>query len=219
MFNQEFLQKEKLFLSKNNLVKITTETGVIIQEIPYASKHNFTNTKLYSHSFLYLHIDAYKKLLNAIKLADEKGYIIKIFDCFRPFEIQAFMANNFPRFVEGGYVSHPSEGVATHVRGIAVDLTLLNKNDLTPLDMGSDFDEMSEKSHHNSLNISADAKRNRNILADIMIKSGFEIYPNEWWHYNLKIFKYLNGEIVGATKRADKKYPKIMDKFSELLAI
>lgn len=219
MLNQEFLQKEKLFLSKNNLVKITPEIEVIIQNIPYATKHNFTNTKLYSHSFLYLHNDAYKKLLNAIKLAGKKGYIIKIFDCYRPFEIQAFMANNFPNFVAGGYVSHPSDGVASHVRGIAVDLTLLNKNDLMPLDMGTDFDEMNEKSHHNSLNISADAKKNRNILANIMTQSGFEIYPDEWWHYNLKIFKYLNGEIVGVTRRADKKYPKIMDNFSELLAI
>lgn len=219
MLNQEFLQKEKLFLSKNNLVKITPEIGVIIPEIPYASKHNFTNTKLYSHSFLYLHTDAYKNLLNAIKLANEKGYIIKIFDCYRPFEIQAFMANNFPKFVADGYVSHPSDGVATHVRGIALDLTLLNKNDLTAIDMGSDFDEMSEKSHHNSVNISEEVKKNRNILADIMTKSGFEIYPNEWWHYNLKIFKYQNGEIVGAIEEVDKKYPKIIENFKELLAI
>ena len=129
------------------------------------------------------------------------------------------MANNFPKFVADGYVSHPSDGVATHVRGIALDLTLLNKNDLTAIDMGSDFDEMSEKSHHNSVNISEEVKKNRIILADIMTKSGFEIYPNEWWHYNLKIFKYQNGEIVGAIEEVDKKYPKIIENFKELLAI
>ena len=215
--DNKFLEKEKYFLRKNNLIKISDEIGVITAEIPYATVNNFTKTKLYSHSFLYLHTDAYNNLLKAIKIADEMGYILKIFDCYRPFSVQAFMAKNFPNFVADGYVSHPSEGVATHVRAIAVDLTLVNKNDLSLVDMGSEFDEMSEKSHHNSLNISNQAKINRNILANIMTQSGFEIYSDEWWHYNLKIFKYKNGKIVGALSRADKKYPKITENFIELL--
>ncbi|MFM7702269.1 MAG: M15 family metallopeptidase [Alphaproteobacteria bacterium] len=215
--DSKFIEKEKIFLKENNLVKITDEIGVIIGEIPYATVDNFTNVKLYSHSFLYLHTDAYNNLLKAIKIADEKGYILKIFDCYRPFSVQAFMANNFPNFVADGYISHPSEGVATHVRGIAVDLTLVNKNDLSLVDMESGFDEMSEKSHHDSPNISPIAKKNRNILAYIMTQSGFEIYPDEWWHYNLKIFKYKNGKIVGALSRADKKYPKINENFIELI--
>lgn len=52
-----------------------------------------------------------------------------------------------------------------------------------------------------------------------MQKSGFEIYKNEWWHYNLKIFKYdANEEIIGAEAVADNKYPKIpQGEFLDLL--
>ena len=82
---------------------------------------------------------------------------------YRPFEVQAFMADKFPEHVENGYVSHPSEGIATHVRGIAIDLTLIDKNG-KDLDMGTGFDEMSEESHHGSKEISAnkkDAEKNK----------------------------------------------------------
>ena len=132
------------------------------------------------------------------------------------------MADKFPEHVEKGYVSHPSEGVATHVRGIAIDLTLVDKNG-KELDMGTGFDDMSEQSHHNSKAIqesNKEAKKNRQILAEIMQKSGFQIYENEWWHYNLEIFKFdEKGEITGAESVADKKYPKIPEgEFLDLLS-
>jgi hypothetical protein len=51
-----------------------------------------------------------------------------------------------------------------------------------------------------------------------MQKSGFQIYKNEWWHYNLEIFKYDGEEIIGAESVADKKYPKIPEgEFLDLL--
>ena len=219
--SQEFLEKEKSFLEKHNLVKIIQDEKIFIDYVPYATNENFCHQQLYSHPFIYAHRDAFENLQKASAFADEKGYKIRIWDAYRPFEAQAFMADKFPEHVENGYVSHPSEGVATHVRGIAIDLTLIDKNG-KDLDMGTGFDKMSEESHHGSKEISAnkkDAEKNRQILAEIMQKSGFEIYKNEWWHYNLKIFKYAgDGEIIGAEAVADKKYPKIpAGEFIELL--
>lgn len=208
----EFLEKEKAFLKKHDLVKINGDEKILVDYIPYATDKNFCRQQLYSHPFIYAHRDAFENLQKASAFADEKGFKIRIWDAYRPFEAQAFMADKFPEHVDNGYVSHPSEGIATHVRGIAIDLTLVDKND-KDLDMGTGFDEMSEESHHGSKEISAnkkDAEKNRQILAEIMQKSGFEIYENEWWHYNLKIFKYAgDGEIIGAEDTADKKYPKI----------
>ena len=208
----EFLEKEKLFLKKHNLVKIIQNEKILTNYVPYATADNFCHQQLYSHPFIYAHRDAFENLQIASKLADEKGFKLRIWDAYRPFEVQAFMADKFPEHVEKGYVSHPNEGVATHVRGIAIDLTLVDKND-AELDMGTGFDDMSEQSHHGSKALSEKnkiAEKNRQILAEIMQKSGFEIYENEWWHYNLKIFKYdAKGEIIGAESIADKKYPKI----------
>jgi len=208
----EFLKKEEDFLKKHNLKKITQNEKILIDYVPYATNDNFCHEQLYSHPFIYAHLDAFENLQKASIFAEEKGFKLRIWDAYRPFEAQAFMADKFPEHVENGYVSHPSEGVATHVRGIAIDLTLVDKNG-KDLDMGTGFDDMSEQSHHGSRAVSEKnkiAEENRKILAKIMEKSGFEIYENEWWHYNLKIFKYdEKGEIIGAESTADKKYPKI----------
>jgi D-alanyl-D-alanine dipeptidase len=218
----EFLEKEKIFLKKHDLVKISQDEKIFTDYVPYATKDNFCHQQLYSHPFIYAHRDAFENLQKASKFADEKGFKLRIWDAYRPFEVQAFMADKFPEHVEKGYVSHPSEGVATHVRGIAIDLTLIDKNG-KDLDMGTGFDNMSEQSHHGSKALSEKnkiAEKNRQILAEIMQKSGFEIYENEWWHYNLKIFKYdAKAEIIGAEDTADKKYPKIPEgEFDDLLA-
>ena len=217
----EFLKKEKLFLKKHHLVKIIQDEKILTDYVPYATADNFCHQQLYSHPFIYAHRDAFKSLQIVSKLANEKGYKLRIWDAYRPFEAQAFMADKFPKHVKNGYVSHPSEGVATHVRGIAIDLTLVDKNG-KELDMGTSFDDMSEQSHHGSSEIKEKnkiAENNRQILAEIMGKSGFEIYENEWWHYNLKIFKFdEKGEIIGAESIADKKYPKISEgEFLDLL--
>ena len=217
----EFLQKEALFLKKHSLKKIANDDGFIIDKIPYASKNNFCKEELYSHSFIYIHQEAYKELKRIQLGAEKLGFKIKIFDGYRPFEVQSHMANKFPQYVKDGYVSHPKEGIATHVRAIAVDLTLLDKNG-EELDMGTKFDEMDEKSFHNSQKITKEQKQNRKILLEIMTgeESKFEMYPNEWWHYNLKIFKYNdNKEIIGAEEEASKKYPKIPEgEFNDLLS-
>jgi len=217
----EFLEKEKVFLKKHNLVKIIQDEKILTDYVPYATADNFCHQQLYSHPFIYAHQDAFDNLQKASKLAEEEGFKIRIWDAYRPFEAQAFMADKFPEHVEKGYVSHPSEGVATHVRGIAIDLTLVDKNG-KELDMGTGFDDMSEQSHHGSKVIqknNKEAEKNRQILAEIMEKSGFQIYENEWWHYNLKIFQFdEKGEVIGAESVADKKYPKIPEgEFIDLL--
>lgn len=216
--SSDFLTKEKIFLEKNNLVKLEPNDNLIIK-VPYAQTSNFCNAQLYSHPFIYLHRDAYKNIQKVLTEAKKLGYKIKIWDGFRPYEAQSFMADKYPKFVEDGFVSHPKNGIATHIRGIAVDLTLTDQAN-NELDMGTEFDEMTSKAHHNSSEISLLQKTNRQILIDLMTKKAdFEIYDNEWWHFNLKIFKRdKNGEIIGAISTQEEIYPKITQSFPELLS-
>lgn len=211
---QEFLEDEKKFLEINKLVKITENDNVII-DVPYARNDNFCETKLYSHPFIYCHEDTYQSLKILVENLNKENLKLKIFDGFRPYKVQAFMAEKFPNFVDGGYVSHPIEGIATHVRGIALDITLI-KND-NQIDMGTKFDEMSSRAHYETEGLNAEQISNRKLLRDHMIKAGFEPYENEWWHFNLPIFdKDKSGEIIGAIAKKDIKYPKILEDFSAL---
>ena len=198
--SHEFLQQEKKFLEKNSLIKITENDQVII-DIPYSRNDNFCHIQLYSHPFVYLHKTAYQNLKEIIEEAKKQDLKIKIWDCFRPFAVQAFMTDKFPEFVRDGYVSHPNDGIATHVRGIAIDLTLVKNN--LDLPMGTQFDSMELKAHHDSPEISAEENFNRQILIKLMTNHGFEIYENEWWHYNLS---------------SPTQYPKIMENFLDLLS-
>jgi len=168
-----------------NLVEITKEKFDVIFDLRYASANNVCGIKLYEFPFAYLHQDAADKLSKAIEIAKTLSLKLKIFDTYRPLEVQKFMFEKFEaQNGKEGFVSNPNGGVTPHCRGVAIDLTLtdtLGKE----LDMGTDFDEFSELAFHNSTKISFDARRNRLILLGIMTLAGFDFYSQEWWHYQL----------------------------------
>ncbi len=163
-----------------NLVKITEEEFGVILDLRYASENNVCGHKLYSYPFCYLHEAAIKPLKIAINSAKNLGLKLKIFDGFRPIEVQEYMFDKFP----GDFVSNPKSGVIPHCRGVAIDLTLCDLKG-NELDMGSDFDEFSDLAFHNCAKISKDAQRNRLILLGLMSAAGFDFYSKEWWHYQL----------------------------------
>lgn len=85
--------------------------------------------------------------------------------------------------------------VSPHNSGAAIDVTLLK--DGVEVDMGSDFDEMSERSasaYYESnwqprSKISEQQwlsyRRERDLLRSAMESHGFLNYPEEWWHFDL----------------------------------
>ncbi len=168
------------------LNKIDTQKSSIIIDLRYASTNNIFEKKLYHQSQNFLHPDALEKLYKASKIAQDLGYKLKIWDAYRPLEIQQFMFDNFSDNPQmQSFFSNPKTGAIPHCRGIAVDVTLVNSENNIELPMGSDFDELSDLAHHNCIKISQDQQRNRLILLGIMTLSGFDFYSKEWWHYQL----------------------------------
>jgi zinc D-Ala-D-Ala dipeptidase len=168
-----------------NLVEITTKNFDVIFDLRYASSNNVCQQKLYSRPFCYLHEAAIKPLNCAINSAKNLGLKLKIFDGFRPIEVQQFMFDKFPSSdPNGGFISNPKNGAIPHCRGVAIDLTLCDAAE-KELDMGTDFDEFSDLAFHNCEKISVTAQQNRLILLGLMTAAGFDFYRNEWWHYQL----------------------------------
>ncbi|MES2961941.1 MAG: D-alanyl-D-alanine dipeptidase [Pseudomonadota bacterium] len=177
-----------------NLIEITEEKFDVILDLRYATSNNVCGHKLYASPFCYLHEAAIPHFEQAIKSAKNLGLKLKIFDGFRPLEVQEYMFNKFPSDdPKGGFISNPTGGVIPHCRGVAIDLTLTDL-DGNELDMGTDFDEFSELAFHNCYKISAEAQRNRLILLGLMSAAGFDFYSKEWWHYQL--FKPREYEVV-----------------------
>ncbi len=111
----------------------------------------------------------------------KKGYRIKIYDCYRPLDIQKKMWTIVSNPM---YVADPKKG-SIHNRGGAIDITLVDKNN-KELDMGTAFDYFGIEASHNYQNFSNKIKANRKLLKKIMLTCDFKSFDSEWWHYNLK---------------------------------
>ena len=84
-------------------------------------------------------------------------------------------------FKEGYIAKHSG-----HSRGSTVDLTIIDLQSKTELDMGSSFDLFGKNSWVTYKNITSTQRANRMLLHTIMLKYGFKSYAQEWWHFTLK---------------------------------
>ena len=174
----------------DNLILINKANFDLELDLKYASTDNVTGVAFYNKALCYLHQDAIICLKKAIELAKIQNLRLKIFDAFRPLKAQEFLFNKFP---DGDFVSNPKTGAIPHCRGIAVDLTLIDKAG-KELDMGTKFDDFTPKAYHGNKKISKEAQKNRFILMGIMMSSGWDFYEKEWWHYQL--FKPREYQII-----------------------
>jgi len=164
-----------------DLIRILPPEFDVDLTIAYATSNNITGKQIYCDSGCWLHEDAAEALLIAIGFASDLGLKFRIFDAFRPVEAQWKLWNHDPN---PNFLTHPEKG-SPHSRGIAVDLTLLNREDNNPLNMGTSFDDFSEMAFHNSRIVTPEVRKNRYTLLGLMISSGWDYYLNEWWHYQL----------------------------------
>ncbi len=150
-------------------------------DLAYGSRDNFTGAPVYRPGFrARLHPDAAKILARAIDLAARHGWRLHIFDAYRPPAAQWRLWNHTPN---PEFLADPRRG-SPHSRGVAVDLTVLDKHG-HPFDMGSDFDAFTPRSHHGNGTISRQAQHNRLLLLGLMTSAGWDCYLKEWWHYQL----------------------------------
>ena len=162
------------------LVEIAPEDFNVELDIAYATANNFTGKPVYARADCYLHRDAAARFRDAVSLAGQLGFTIRIFDAFRPSEAQWVLWDHTP---DPEFLADPREG-SPHSRGVAVDLTLLDAEG-EALDMGTGFDAFTPLSHHGNTEISTEAQRNRFLLMGIMTTAGWDHYRYEWWHYHL----------------------------------
>ncbi|HWQ57477.1 MAG TPA: M15 family metallopeptidase [Clostridia bacterium] len=139
-------------------------------------------------------------LIRAADLLRQKGYLLKLFDGYRPQRAVDCFARwaadaadvrrkpvhypNVPEkrmLFELGYIAAKSG----HTRGRSIDLTLVDAATHQELDMGSAFDYMDARSHHGAAGLTSPQEANRLVLREAMLACGFTPYEDEWWHYNI----------------------------------
>ncbi len=163
------------------LVKIDAPEFDVSLDLIYARAENVTGSPIYATPICYLHAQAAQHLKTACHLAEKLGYRLHIFDALRPTEGQWALWNACPN---PEFVSDPRKG-GPHSRGVAIDLTLADRETGQLLDMGTDFDCFETIAHHGVTDISRTALQNRTLLIGLMTSAGWDFYRNEWWHYQL----------------------------------
>jgi len=185
----------------DGFVYVTDFVGNVILDIRYYSVNNFVGARIdgYNAPVAILSEEAAKALKAAGTAFNAMGYIIKIFDAYRPqMAVDHFIRwakdvndirmksiyypeLNKSQLFELGYISEKS----AHTRGSCVDLTIVKMSNGKEIDMGSSFDYFGEISHHGTSAITQEQANNRNILKDVMSANGFNALSQEWWHYTL----------------------------------
>ena len=173
-----------------------------LYDIRYASDHNFIGTVIdgYEEAAALLCGPAALALKEAEQEFRELGYLLKIWDAFRPGRAVA----HFMRWAEDpsdirnkeiyyphidkkdliplGYIAAHS----SHSRASTVDLTLVYEDTKEELDMGGMFDSFMPSSASAYAGLSEEQLVNRTLLRETMIRHGFMPLAEEWWHYTLK---------------------------------
>ena len=168
-------------ISDTTFVNLKDYSNDFVYDMKYATEDNFLKSRVYDCAECYLRYKTVKSLILANQKFIKKGFKIKIFDCYRPLDIQKKMWVIVSNPI---YVADPRKG-SIHNRGGAVDITLVNI-DGKELDMGTSFDFFGKEASHNYKGFSKEIKNNRNLLRKIMSKENFNSFDSEWWHYNLK---------------------------------
>lgn len=151
-----------------------------ILDLRYATKNNFTNSKLYDCGQCWVRNSLAKKLMIAHKKLKTLGFRIKLLDCYRPLGIQWKLWNTYP---DRRYVADPNKG-SMHNRGLAIDITIADEMG-GALEMGTPYDFFGKEAHHASESLFEEEISNRRkLLYQTMIDVGLKPTSTEWWHYS-----------------------------------
>jgi D-alanyl-D-alanine dipeptidase len=151
-----------------------------VLDVRYATAENFVGRRLYPEARCLLRRPVAERLARAASRLRERGFRLRLYDCYRPLSVQREMWQAFPR---RGYVASPAQG-SNHNRGAAVDVGLATA-DGGEVEMPTAYDAFERRAHASARDgVSPAARRNRGALRRAMEAEGFRVNPMEWWHFD-----------------------------------
>lgn len=181
-----FIRKVKIEENNDSLVRIDENEDMILSD----------RMKMP----VYLRSQVYEMLKDFIDIVKKDGYKVKLYDAYRSFDEQQLSWN---QRIKDTKAENPElsdeeierrtnlkvsridgkENVGGHQTGGAIDITLVD-SDGKELDMGTKYEEYSEKTYTKNNTITEEQKRNRRYMLFKLENLGFVNFPAEWWHYS-----------------------------------
>ena len=178
----------------------------LIEDLRYFTDNNFMGEKAdgYEANYAILTKEAATALSKAADELREKGYVVKIYDAYRPQKAvdhfvrwsktsdQRNKKDYYPDLAKTSLFPTYIARKSGHSKGSTIDMTICYKDTKEEVDMGSHFDYFGPPSHPSFIGkypggeVTQQHKQNRMMLREVMVRHGFKPYDNEWWHFTLR---------------------------------
>lgn len=172
-------KNSELVPATSKLVDVRLYTDKLEIKMKLATNGTSIGEPFYHRNLCMLQEDTLMKLLDAVEMFEADGYKVVIYDAYRPTSVQQRW---FDVIRVHKWVADPSIGMGgIHDRGVAVDMTLMDKNGVE-LDMPTAMHTLTEAASRWATMTDVQRK-NVNYMTDIMVKCGFTYINSEWWHF------------------------------------
>jgi len=152
-----------------------------VVDLRYGTPLNVTHQPVYPvHMPCLLHYTTAEKLAKAADRLRPFGLRLKIWDAWRPPEVQVILFDHAGR---SGMFADPSLVWSRHCSGTAVDVTLVDAEGRQAR-MPTGFDEGGPLSYYLYTGNDEEIRRNLHLLQSAMVEAGFSMLDIEWWHFD-----------------------------------
>ena len=168
-------------LAAAGMIRVAEVDPTIQEELIYKTAANFTGKPVYPQEMpAMLRPETAQRLARANALVARHGYRLKLWDAYRPHEVQIHFYEASGR--NDLYVANPHNHPSQHSCGTAVDVTLV-RADGRPVRMPTGYDDFTPAAASAAVHPDPQVRRNLKILQDAMRAAGFYMLAAEWWHY------------------------------------
>jgi D-alanyl-D-alanine dipeptidase len=162
------------------LVEIHSVDPTIVIDLRYGTSRNLFGHPIYPPGArAVIRQSVAERLKFAQAFLHSRGFGLKIWDAFRPFNAQGAL---WAFAKSARFVADPENGHALHTWGVAVDATLVDAAG-HELPMPSDFDSFSPAASLHYQGNNETVRRDLNLLLHAMGAAGFKGMSSEWWHF------------------------------------
>jgi D-alanyl-D-alanine dipeptidase len=121
-------------------------------------------------------------LIRAHRKLAEQGFGIVLIDGYRPWYATRMFWDAVPP-ESRPFVADPSQG-SRHNRGCAADISMFDLKTGETVEMAGRYDEPSSRSSPLYVGGTSLQRWRRDLLKNAMEAEGFDVYVNEWWHFD-----------------------------------
>jgi D-alanyl-D-alanine dipeptidase len=171
----------KVYSSTDELEGATDYSNYdLVVSMKLSTEETSIGEPFYDSNICMVQYDILPMLKKAIELFRKDGYILVIYDAYRPTSVQQRW---FDVVKVHKWVADPSIGMGgIHDRGSAVDISLIDING-RELGFPTPMHTFTEDSARHSPNMTETARAIMNYMLDVMVQCGFTYINSEWWHF------------------------------------